>query len=108
MVVLYRHQRQIIFILDTSSCMNELYQQCSTSKKGLHTVVKSVELVVADVVSADVVDDVVSVLVVVPCWYRVKKVHTFRYVISERSASQLHIMQISFDKGVHTYRCCSS
>ena len=88
--------------------MNELYQQCSTSKKRLHTVVKSVELVVADVVSAEVVEDVVSVLVVVPCWYRVKKVHTFRYVISERSASQLHIMQISFDKGVHTYRCCSS
>ena len=34
-----------------------------------------------DVVSAEVVEDVVSVLVVVPCLYRVKKVHTFRYVI---------------------------
>jgi len=49
--------------------MSELYQQFSTSKKRLHTVVKSVELVVADVVSAEVVEDVVSVLVVVPCWY---------------------------------------
>ena len=58
--------------------MSELYQQCSTSKKRLHTVVTSVELVVADVVSAEVVEDVVSVPVVVPCWYRVKKVHPFR------------------------------
>ena len=46
------------------------------SKKRLHTVVKSVELVVADVVSAEVVEDVVSVLVVVPCWYQVKEIHT--------------------------------
>ena len=90
--------------------MSELYQQCSTSKKRLHTVVKSVELVVADVVSAEVVEDVVSVLVVVPCWYEVvKKIHTFRYCTSKRGKSQLHIMQISFDKWrIHTYRCCSS
>ena len=69
--------------------MRELYQQCSTSKKRLHTVVKSVELVVADVVSAEVVEDVVSVLVVVPCWYWEKKVHIFRYVRSDRGTSQL-------------------